>query len=209
MNNMRERAKTHFPTVLLTLLSIVQALALELLWAHVTETDYLYAATWSAAVSWLQICATFLGIILIWVVYASNVTRFSWVPSTSDSVLPFLIGILQFLMVETLGPGGTGQWLMVMAAIFGGMTWISQHTMRRARQDKDNASFFRSRPPAQWRDFYQDIAVVSAFAGAGLYVWATDEPRGFVTLTLLATLALLSWQYLRTARWWENSIREE
>lgn len=206
---MRERAKTHFPTVLLTLLSIVQALALELLWGHVTETDYLYAATWGAAVSWLQISTTFMGIILIWVVYASNVTRFSWVPSTSDSVLPFLIGILQFLQVETLGPGGAGQWLMVMAAIFGGMTWISQHTLRRARQDKDNAAFFRDRLPAQWQDFYADIAVVSAFAGTGLYVWANDEPRGVVILALLGTLTLLVWQYVRAARFWENSIREE
>ena len=36
--DMRSRAKDHLPSVLLTLLSIVQALALQLLWEHVPPT---------------------------------------------------------------------------------------------------------------------------------------------------------------------------
>jgi hypothetical protein len=35
---MRERAKQQMPIVLLTLLSIIQALALELLWSHIEAT---------------------------------------------------------------------------------------------------------------------------------------------------------------------------
>jgi len=38
----RDRAKEHFPMVFLTLLIIVQALALELLWSHVRGADYLF-----------------------------------------------------------------------------------------------------------------------------------------------------------------------
>ena len=37
MNPLRDRAKEHFPTVLLTLLSIVQALSLELWWQYLSE----------------------------------------------------------------------------------------------------------------------------------------------------------------------------
>lgn len=37
MQELRERARANLPTVLLTLLSIVQALALEILWTHVRE----------------------------------------------------------------------------------------------------------------------------------------------------------------------------
>lgn len=35
---MRERAKQQMPMVLLTLLSIIQALALELVWSHIEAT---------------------------------------------------------------------------------------------------------------------------------------------------------------------------
>jgi len=88
VNTMRKRAKEHFPTVLLTLLSIVQALALELLWSHLRESPYLFELSWITAISWMQILATFLGLVLIWVVYANNVMRFRWVPVTSESVYP-------------------------------------------------------------------------------------------------------------------------
>ena len=84
MNPIRKRAKDHLPTVLLTLLSIVQALALELLWSHLRAANYIFELSWLAFISWAQIAATFLGIVLIWIVYVSNVVRFRWVPTTSD-----------------------------------------------------------------------------------------------------------------------------
>jgi hypothetical protein len=40
MNLFRQRAQQQFPSMLLTLLSIVEAIALELLWGHVQETNY-------------------------------------------------------------------------------------------------------------------------------------------------------------------------
>lgn len=45
MTTIRNRAREHLPMVLLTLLSIVQALALELLWAQVRESARLAPAT--------------------------------------------------------------------------------------------------------------------------------------------------------------------
>ena len=109
VNAMRERAKEHFPTVLLTLLSIMQALALELLWSYLHETGYLFEISWTMVISWLQILATFLGLVLIWVVYANNVMRFRWVPVTSDSVYPFILGLIEFMLVESLDPDEIGQ----------------------------------------------------------------------------------------------------
>ena len=110
MNPMRNRVKEHFPTVLLTLLSIVQALALELLWSALQETRPLFELTWTALTGWTQITATVLGIVLIWVVYASNAMRFRWVPTTSDSVYPFFIGLMEFMQIEYLGTENLGQW---------------------------------------------------------------------------------------------------
>lgn len=209
MNVMRDRTKEHFPSVLLTLLSIVQALALELLWSHLHETDYLFEASGISVISWLQIVATFMGLVLIWVVYASNAMRFRWVPVTSDSVYPFLVGLLEFMLIELLGPDEIGSWLLVMAAIFGMMVWVSHTTMRRARQDADNDKFFSKFEPARLRDFYPHIASISGLASAGGYILISGDEGVFTLVAMLATVGLLGWQFYVTARFWQRSAVEE
>ena len=57
--------------------------------------------------------------------------RFRWVPVTVDSVYPFLIGLLEFLLIETLGPEKLGLWLIIMAMVFALMNWVSHMTVRR------------------------------------------------------------------------------
>ncbi len=209
MNTMRDRAKENFPTVLLTLLSIVQALALELLWSHVHGSDHLYEQSWSAVLSWIQIFATFLGLVLIWVVYASNAMRFRWVPATSDSVYPFLVGLIEFMLVETLGPDQIGLWLMCMALIFGMMVWVSHTTMRRARRDDDNLTFFSKYRPATLRDFYPQIATVLALLIAGVFLMVSSNNGVPALLALLGTTGMLSWQFYSAARFWTNSVIED
>ena len=206
MNTLRERAKEHFPTVLLTLLSIVQALALELLWSHLRETAYLFEPSWNAFISWVQIFATFLGLVLIWVVYASNVMRFRWVPVTSDSVYPFLVGLFEFMLVATLGPDKLGLWFMAMALIFGMMTWVSHANMRRARQDADNEAFFKDYEPAQLRDFYPQIIIVSTLMLAGIYLYLSSDQGLLAMLALLATNGLLWWQFFMAAQFWRRTV---
>lgn len=205
---MRDRAKEHFPTVLLTLLSIVQALALELIWAHLGEADYLFQPNWIAVMSWIQIAVTFLGIVLIWVVYASNVMRFSWVPGTTDSVFPFVIGLLEFMLVETLGPEQLGWWFVFMAVMVGIMNWIAHLAMRKARADSDNDAFFRGVEQARLRDFYPPIAAVIGLTLAGIHLLVSRDTGAFAMLALLATGALLAWQFREAAKFWAQSLAE-
>ncbi len=208
MNSIRIRAKEHFPSVVLTLLSIVQALALELLWSHLHEADYLFEPTWIAAVSWLQIVATLLGIILIRVVYSGNVMRFRWVPSTSDSVLPFFIGLTEFMLIETLGPDQIGLWLIFMAVTFGLMNWVAHATMRQARMDGDNDEYFDKMRPAKLRDFYPGIAIVSGFTVVGVYLLTSGDGGMTAIFALLATISVLGWQFQQAALFWEISVTD-
>ena len=46
MNDIRNRVRSNVPAVVLTLLGIIQALALEQLWTHVLHNDLLYALNW-------------------------------------------------------------------------------------------------------------------------------------------------------------------
>ena len=151
MGDIRERATEQFPTVLLTLLSIVQALALEFLWTHLRERTDLYEVSWTALFGWLQIGASLNGIILIWLTYVGLTMRFRWTPSTADSVMPFFVGLVEFFMIDMLGPGKMGPWLMLMAMIFSTMIVLSYHVMRRARRDPSNDEFFALFSPATWR----------------------------------------------------------
>jgi hypothetical protein len=206
MSAIRDRAKRQFPMVLVTLLSIVQALALELLWAHVVATDYLYVFSWDTVLAWLQIVATFLGLVLVWVVYASIMMRFRWVPVTADSIYPFIIGIAEFVLIELLHPSKIGWWMIGMGAIFGMMVWTSHATMRRARRDPDNGAFFAQFEPATLRDFYGQIAVVLVMFAAGLFVGLTGNTGWVACLSIIAAGAVVGWQFYDATVFWRHSV---
>ena len=158
--------------------------------------------------SWVQISATFLSLMIIWIVYASMVMRFRWVPSTGDSVFPFFIGILEFMLIESLGPTTLGLWFFIMALIFGLMYWSNHATMRRARRDDDNKVFFRNVKPAVLSDFYRGIVIVSVLTLAGVYILLTGDQGITGMVALLATNGFLAYQFYSAATFWESSIAE-
>lgn len=208
MKIIRDRTKEHSPMVLLTLLSIVQALALELLWSQVLESADLFDLSWTALLTWIQVAASFLGIVVIWVVYASITMRFRWVPSTSDSVYPFIIGVLEFTLVETVTSEYMGWWFVCMALIFGLMTWVSHMNMRRARFDGDNDEFFTGLKPATTRDFYPAFITIFGFILVGTYLTISGD-RGIAALiAVTAALGVLVRQLIVTARFWEMSVAD-
>lgn len=209
MKTIRNRTREHLPSVLLTLLSIVQALALEFLWSHVRDTDYLFDWTWTAATSWLQITASLLSIVLIWLTYASTVMRFRWVPTTSDSVYPFIIGLLEFMLIETLGPDTVGRWLICLAVIFGFMNWVSHMTMRRARLDGENDEFFNQFAPATFRDFHPVAAAVAGLVLAGVYIESSGVPDEIAMIAVVGTNLMLIWQFSKAAFYWDRSVADD
>ncbi|MEM1231857.1 MAG: hypothetical protein AAGI15_15045 [Pseudomonadota bacterium] len=207
-NPTRERVKTHFPAVLLTLLSIVQAIALELLWGHITDSEVLYTATFESFIAWTQVLATLSVVVLIWVVYASNVMRFRWVPELTDSIYPFMVGITEFWLVASLQSGREGQWFIVSGLIFALMTWISQITMRRARLDPDNEHFFRDVPRATLADFYPTFVIVILFLGVGTLVALLEPGTVAYGGAVVLALCFLCWQFGRNAQFWKAAIAE-
>lgn len=205
-NPLRTRAKDHLPTVLLTLLSIVQAFSLELMWAHVTTHDALYELTFIAILSWVQIFATFLGVLVIWLIYASLVMRFRWVPTTSDSVFPFIIGIIEFTLIAALGPELLWRWFLILSLIFVVMAWVSQVTLRRAREDGENDSFFSLVKPAGWKDYLFVMWVSGAFFVTGIYLSASGNQSWFALLALILAAAALAMQMYSTDVFWRRSV---
>jgi hypothetical protein len=206
MSVIRNRAINNFPMVLLTLLSIVQALAFELLWAEVHQHHELYEWSMIAVIGWFQIIAMLLGIILVWMSYATNVMRFRWVPSTVDSLFPFLVGILQFIMIDNVGIAGISLWFLLLALLFAGMNWIAHHDMKRARLNIENEEYFANRRPATLRDFYTTMVVVAAMCVGSLVLWLANSSVLLYGCCVALALAVIVKQMFVADVFWQLSM---
>lgn len=202
MSTFRNRALDQFPMVLLTLISIIQALALELLWSKITGTGNLWAGNSTSLVNWGMISATFLGILQIWIMYSSLVMGFRWTPTLRDSIFPFIIGIQEFMLVEFIDTSYRGYWLLTLASIFVSANIMSHVSFRRAREERDNALFFRERARATWRDFKWAYFVISTLTFLGIVSgWVTDSDIVPLIATVFANAMLLV-QILASRRLW-------
>lgn len=208
METMRARAKTHLPHVLLTLLSIIQALALELFWGELQGMNLFAELSWQSISTGIQVSATFLGILVIWIVYATTVMRFSWVPSIRDSVVPFFVGLLQFILIESLGADQAGTWFFALAVILVVMHGESHLIMRRARQDPDNAEFFQQIAPATFSDALPPVFMTLFLLSFSVYAAFMTANITVVGLGFTASLLLLIWHLVFMGMFWKRTMGE-
>ena len=208
MNPLRDRAKQQFPTVLLTLLSIVQALSLELWWQFVSDLPLAVPEDLPTLTLYLQTGITFWCIITVWLVYASTSMRFRWVPATADSVYPFVVGLVQFMLIESLYAERRGLWLIDIGLVFLSMVLILQFTMRRARKDPDNRLFFAVLEPATLRDMVPHMLIAVFFIGSGIASFKGDYQR-LAMFATIAAFALLVFQFTMARRFWRSSMEAE
>jgi len=206
MDSIRNRATDQFPMVLLTLLSIVQALALELLWDHLRNRPDLYEYSWIAMLGWVQIAASLMGIMLIWLIYSGMVMRFRWTPSTADSILPFFVGLIEFLMIDMMGPDKLGHWMLVLALVFATMIVASHKVFQRARRDPANRDWFDMFSPATLRDFLAHGIVFAALVLIGAWLWKSGNTGWPALCALLVTHVILGYEIYNAAKFWNQSM---
>jgi len=207
MNKNLERAKELLPSIILTLLSMVQALALELSWGRIEGSDYLWLGGSYAWVGWLQIIVMLVGMLLIWSFYVSFVLRFTWLPALEDMLFPLLIGLMEFIMIDQMHPERVGPWFLALAAIFATATVAGHLTMRRARQDPDNDYFFSGFAPASWRDYRASAVTTVVLAGFGALLWTLDHPPLLTFAGLLVALLALLHRMWTVKQYWMHSLR--
>ncbi len=209
MNPMRDRARSLFPSVLLTLLSMVQAIALELIWSKVREADYLWLGGWAAGIGWAQVVVMGLGILQIWLFQVNLVLRFEWVPSTQDSILPFVIGAIEFTLIDLIGPARVAEWLFLFGVVFGVSLWTSHSVFVRARLDASNDAFFSRVMRATWRDFLPGMIAIATIWLFALFIHVLGDQSLLAFVSVLVTGALIGYQIDITRRFWDRSMHEE
>ena len=206
MKNSVERVKELLPAVILTILSMIQALALELYWTRIGEAEFLWNGGTQAIIGWLQLLVMLQGILLIWVYYVSFVLRFSWLPSVEDTLIPFAIGLLEFALIDLMGSENLWIWFPLLAAVMAVATYASHLTMHQARRDPDNSYFFSQVERATWRDYLMTIVSLCVFCGFGVALWLTDGNATLSIVALLLTIAALSQRMFVVRRYWMHSI---
>jgi hypothetical protein len=206
LSEIRNRAKEMLPSMLLTLMSIIQALGLEFLWDSIRVAER--TLTWAAVLVWIQITANMLGILQVWLFYVSVAMRFRWVPTSNDLLLPFLIGVLEFTMIDLTGSAHLPLWFATLASVYAIAAWDAQNVMARARRDGDNEEFFRHLRPAVMRDFAGPAAVVAGLALFGSAIYFTDENHWLALAGLLFAVSTLAFQIVLGRTYWKRSMQE-
>lgn len=202
MDDTLKRARELLPAIVITVLSMIQALALELFWGRLQESHYLWQGGTDALVGWLQFGMLLLGIVEIWLLYVSMMLRFSWIPSMADTVVPFLVGLLEFAMIDMIGPETIGPWFFVLGLLFATATIATRVMLRKARRDPFNRWFFENIPPFNRGDYARDAIVVALLLGVGVLLWVIDPPTWLVIASLLYGLFNLGLQLSITHRFW-------
>ena len=197
MESIRSRARLQLPSVMLTLLSIVQAIALESFWSNLLELNLNLSLSLLSITAWLLALVTLALIVLVWLVSVSLVMRFEWTPSVTDLIHPFFVGLGQLLLIEAMTPQRISAWLAVLALFFLFVYFSNQGAYRRARQDPSNSEFFARLEPATWLDHLPNIlyiALLGACAG-----WLFFNPGlGWISTIALTVCATVCVVQLRT-----------
>lgn len=208
INEFRKRASEQLPSVLLTLLSIIQAIALESLWSHAVEYADRASVSLVSVVGWFQVANTLMVIVFIWLLYVAHLMRFLWTPALSDTALPILVGLVQFALIEFAVPDRLGYWFIALGVLTVIVTGIDHRFVKKARRDPRNVDFFESVSPATWRDFApQFVYVIAAFVAGTIFLVAGPASWLAIACMMLIVAALIHNAYVQV-RYWNQSIRE-
>lgn len=124
----------------------------------------------------------------------------------TDSIMPFLVGLIQFMLIDLMGPDNLGKWTLVLGLIAVVMTYLDHSSMRRARRDPDNREFFEKIRAAEWRDFIpQGISVLFSVV-AGTWLWYSGDYGWIALLVLLFALTALAYNAYIQAKFWRVSM---
>ena len=207
MSDIHDRARELLPTVVITVLSMIQAIALELYWSRIQDSEMLWQGGWDAVIGWLQMAVILAGMLQIWLMYVGLLLRFSWLPTMGDTLIPFAIGLLEFSLIDLTGLEKLGLWFLVLASIFAIGVGATHVAYRRARQDPVNSAYFQQTAAPNWRDYLASMVMVGMLTLFGIVLSITDN-RGLLAVGALAfALVTLLYQLYLTRRRWTRSAQ--
>src|SRR5262245_10586291 len=137
MSSLRDDAKRLFPTITLTLVSIVQALALQALLQGALDPLANHGEGAAFALRMFQVVGVFLMLVIVWHEYVLGVVRFRYVIGLQDSLIPFVLGFAELGVIEATYNAPLETWFLWQALALAVGVWIYWHQTWRARHDPE------------------------------------------------------------------------
>lgn len=195
------RLTSSFTPIYLTILSIIQAVALAEL-ARVVADDYAQFTP----VQWALVLLTFLILIIIWNHVTSDAVAWVWIPDLRDSVIPFLLGGFELYQAHAI-VAGLGPWLfgMVVGATLAVLEFF--HVGRKVQLEADDPEALRLFRRRSWSDLVQGTAGMILFFALGLVTVAAGTVGAALPwVAVLLTGLWLGAYLLRSTLYWHALV---
>jgi|TARA_B110000459_G_C16218577_1_gene319758 hypothetical protein len=88
------------------------------MWSKIVESKQLWKFNMKAVIGWGMILVESLDIMQVWVMYSMMVMGSIWQPDLKDSIIPFVIGIQEFMLVMLISEEFNTLWLYVLGSVF-------------------------------------------------------------------------------------------
>jgi hypothetical protein len=108
--------RRHFPTIYLTLISILVALAIEGLLERMYELPSLYLLSSSSVLAWLQISIVLSIAALFWWVIARWASTLPWVFGFFDALAPLVLLVVLHILADSVGTNAD-RWFGALGAV--------------------------------------------------------------------------------------------
>jgi hypothetical protein len=128
----KQRLKDSFSLVYLTLLSVIQGVALADL-ALIVGAGYQQFTV----VRWLLVLVNLGVVITIWHTFTMHITLWCWIPDLRDTVIPFMIGAVELVFNHTISLS-LSAWLFMMVIIASMAILAIWYVDRRAKEEDEN-----------------------------------------------------------------------
>jgi hypothetical protein len=204
-----QRLRSSYISATLTILSIIQGVALAALGATVAA----HAARLIAA-QWLMVIVTFGALILVWTQVSLDTMTWVMVPDFALILVPFSVGALELLLVAAI-TSNLALWLIGGAVVIAFSSLGLAAVERRAGQESENAQLLaRLRGLRRSAHVYNLVGVVlfvllavgSLLGGFSSVAAAAGMPTAAATLAAaLAGLWMVGW-LLRSAAYWRKVV---
>jgi len=132
------------------------------------------------------------------------VMGFVWQPLLRDSIIPFVIGIQEFMLITLIGEQFTALWLYVLGFLFVVANWVSYNSLRRARLNPENEAFFSKLESATLKDFSAAIAIVCSLTVFGILIDFTGNQSWLPLAGVVFANIVLLLQIVASRRLWRN-----
>jgi hypothetical protein len=174
VKTIRDEAKKQSASFYLTLVSIIQSFALGFLLSTVGSVysatpTLLWPLSYASLITWLQIAAIFQAVVLCWHVNINNAIIMHRLIGLSDSYIPFVFAIPQYLMISAIQSRCLPVWFFGMAGYSAVSFWAYTMMYRKDAEEPENAEVFRV---LGWYPHFNRLFTLSAlplFASVGFY----------------------------------------